>query len=266
MAPGRPPLYRLSRAFRALALAVLVALLLYVATAAASAAQVRPSDVHQGGSTTDVLANGTIVVDAAVNFTNPGYFPIDSIAIAAAVHQPDGSKLGVGSSPPVRVGPGATATIPLTVVLPLQFTGTEAALLTHDAQLPSAYWVNVTYAALFTAEVEVTSNLTWGAPFEALNATLGAPVIASNGTVTVPAEVTFENHARFAVSGTLTVRLAASNGTTCGEGRLPISAPSGAHFDRVVDVTVTCDARGGTVYAAFAGSPWTVALPPERIP
>ena len=266
MVAPRPPLYRLSRAIRLVGILVLVAVLLYTAAAAVSAAELRPSDVGHGGTTTSVLANGTIEVAAAINLTNPGYFPINAISIAADVHLANGTRLGAGSSPPVAVAPGATARIPITFLLPLDFLGSESALLTHDAQLPGEYWVNVTYASLFTAEVEVANNLSWGAPFFGLNVTVGTPTGGSNGSLTFPAHVVFDNHARFGASGTLTFHFAAPGGATCGQGSVPVSDPAGAHVDQTVNVTTTCDPAGGTLYASFTGAPWTVAFPPEPIP
>ena len=266
MVAVRPPLYRLARAIRLVGIVVLLAVLLYTAAAAASAAELRPSDVGRGGATTDVLANGTLEVSAAINLTNPGYFPINAISIAADVHLANGTRLGAGSSPVVSIAAGETGRIPFTFLLPLDFLGSETALLTHDTQLPGDYWVNVTYASLFTAEIEVTNNLSWGAPFYGLNVTVGTPTAGPNGSLTFPAHVVFDNHAHFGASGTLAFRLADPGGATCGQGSVLVSDPAGAHVDESVNVTTTCDPSGGTLYASFTGSPWTVSFPPEPIP
>ena len=266
MARGRPALYRLSRAVRIIAVIVLVALLLYTGLAAASAVQIRPSDVGKGGTTMQVLPNGTVEIAGGINFTNPGYFPVNAITLATQVHLPNETRIASGGSPTVGVAPGATATIPLSVLLPSDLLSAESTLITHDAKLPTDFWVNVTYASIFDAEVRVASNLSWGAPFYGLNVTVGSPTPEPNGTVTFPVRIVFDNHASFGAVGTLHYQVNAANGSTCGAGSLAVNDPPGAHVDESTVLTLTCDPSGGTLLTSFAGSPWDVTFPPEPIP
>lgn len=266
MVRGRPALYRLSRAIRIVAAIALVAVLLYAGVAAASAFQIRPSDVGKGATTMQVLPNGTVEIAGGINFTNPGYFPVNAITIATQVHLPNGTRLASGASPTVGVRPGATATIPLSVLLPADLLSAQSTLLTHDAKLPTDFWVNVTYASIFDAQVRVANNLSWGAPFYGLNVTVGSPTPQPNGTVTIPVRVVFDNHASFGAAGTLHYRVDAANGSTCGGGMLAVNDPPGAHVDESTVLTLTCDPSGGTLLSSFAGSPWSVTFPPEPIP
>lgn len=265
MRPARPPLYRLSRLLRRLGLVVLVVLVVYVAAVVQSASQVRaePSLGHGGAQ---FEANGTVQLSESVNLSNPGYFSFSSISVAIEVRLPNGTLVGTGGSPGLSIAGGAVTAVPLSFWLPI--SGAAVTLLTHDTSLPYRFWLNLTYASLFSAFIDRSQNYTWGAPLANFNATAGSPSLQPNGTVELPVTISFSNDAAFDVPGSVSVEVRSAAGASCSRTTLTIATPAHAQFDQTVPLYLspTCNPSGGTVVVDYTGSGVNYAFPPEPIP
>lgn len=263
-----PPLYRTARAIGWIATIVTIVLVIYLATAVYSATQIRPSGAGNSGSPTSLTGQNQLSVSTTVNFSNPGFFPVNSLSVEMYILLPGGGVFAHGGSPATSIPAQSTRTIPINITVALDFSGPAAALVTHDARLPTDLFVNVTYASLFGAEIRVADNRSWGAPLYGLNLTPGTPVVNGNGTVTVPIQISFDNHADFDVAGTVSFSVRSSGGTTCGTGSLIVSAPSHASFSQPTPVTLAagCNPHGGAIDGTFSGPTLTFSLPTEPFP
>jgi hypothetical protein len=276
--PSRPPLNRLARAFRVAGIVALVLVFVYVGVAVYSASQLRGAGSSQKGDNgsgnsnptlTTLASNGSVVVTTSINLTNPGFLPINSIQVSAVVEMLGGPVIAHGGSPVISVAPGQTATIPVTFYIPpLSPSGPGAMLATHDANLPLSVWVNVTYASVFGVGVNTTSNYTWGAPFAGLNATLGAPAPQGNGTVEIPVQLSFQDHANYADTGTISARISSASGQVCADPSTGIDVAASSAYQQTLDVFVSsgCDPSGGSYVIQFQGPGYQVTLPSEPIP
>ncbi|HEY6238684.1 MAG TPA: hypothetical protein VIZ68_05820 [Thermoplasmata archaeon] len=267
MRPRPPRLYRLSRAFNRAGTIALVLILLFVGVAAYSASQLRPHiDTSSTSSGFSLAANGSVHLTTSLNLSNPGYFSIAPITVQLQLRYPDGSLLALGGSPTVAVDPGGTGVVPISLWIPL--SSATASLLTNDQNLTTNIWANLTYASVFQLRLDALQNLSWGAPFEAFNATLGTPAPQSNGTVLVPVTITFRNDASFDVVGTLTVELDNSAGTSCSTSTVAIDAPKGTQYDQTDSVFLSgsCNPSGGSLLISYQGNGISYTFPREAIP
>src|SRR4029077_3933358 len=99
-------------------------------------------------------------------------------------------------SPNVTIGAASVAPVPLTLLIPFTGVPAVAQLLTHNAELPTSVWANVTFAQVFRITVQIPTTIHWGAPFSQFNVTVGAPS-TRNGTTTVPVTLSFVDSAPF---------------------------------------------------------------------
>ena len=267
---GRPPSgFRLSRLFRALATLALVAIVIFTVTAAYSASEFRQAPGESRFISSQLLPNETLLLDAAYNVSNVGFYPVNGIQVIAHVYLPQGGGLlARGGSPMESLGAGARLSIPISFYVPLNLTGPAAALLTKDAQLPTYTWANATYASVFPIEVAAETNLSWGAPFAGLSVSVGAPAIQPNGTITDLVTVAFANHAPFAELGTLHFAIVDAAGQVCGANQLDVNVVTGGNFDRSVVVTLSagCNPARGQVTLSFTGSGFSLPLPTVQLP
>jgi hypothetical protein len=261
-----PPLYRLTRLFRRLGYVAIAILIVFVATAVYSATEVRPQFGNGFGQASASGTNSTVEFSQDINITNPGFYPLSAVSVSVQARDFDGTLLAHGGSPTLVVGPGASIAIPLTVWVPLS---TRASILvTHDAQLPVEVWANATYATLFSFRLADLSNISWGAPFFAFNATASWATPQSNGTLEVDVSVAFQDHAAFADVGTLAFQVLTASGTSCASGSVAVQVLAGNSYNAPLAfwVPASCDPSGGEITSSYSGSGLTVALPPERIP
>lgn len=262
----RPPtLFRVSRILRLVGLAVLTAILVYTGLAIYSASEVRP-DVHGGGTSAGLEANGTAQVSQTINLTNPGYFAFTDLSTAVLLTWPNGTVVGHGGSAATTIPAGGESRINVSFWLPMATTASR--LLTTSATLPLIVWLNLTYASLVTLHVSAQQNYSWGAPFSQFNATPGTPTPQSNGTVLVPVRVTYANDADFAVGGIATVTVADSSGAACGSSTLPMGSSPHSSYDQTLDLFLpaSCNPSGGSVTVTYTGSGITYTFPREAIP
>lgn len=278
MPVGTPPaLYRIARLFRVLSILALVLVFVYVGVAVYSASRLRGTGSNGGGNTTGSNGGGTTTVGAndavtyatTVNLTNPGFLPINALQVSAIVSMPGGPVLARGGSPAVAIGPGQTAAIPITFSLPpLTATGPAALLVTHDANLPMVFWINVTFASIFGLSINTSQNYSWGAPFDALNATVGSPMPQSNGTVEAPVTLSFQDHAKFADVGTVTATLESSGGSICSTIAFSLNVANGGSYSQTQNAFVSpgCNLSGGSVQLSYTAPNVSVRLPAEPIP
>lgn len=271
MARPPPRLYRVSRLLRRLGVVALVLVLVYIGIAGYSATQIRVASV---GKSVAAQAQGkSVTITAGIQVANHGWVPIQDVSIVTFVWFPDGGGLiAQATSPTIDIGPGSTATVPVTLTVPLNVSSTVQdggiSLLTHSLSLPADTWANATFAGLATLHLSDDSAVPWGAPFFELNVTVGSPVANPNGTATVRAQVFYINQAPFTEVGTLHFALRSAAGTPCGSSQLSLDVPQNATFDQSTPVTVPagCDPSGGSVVAGYSGSGLSVGFPPEPIP
>ena len=264
----RPPgLYRLARLFRRLSLAVLVVLILFLASVGYSAFDFVRSSPQSGGYSASFSANDTVSVSGSVSLSNPGYYPVSGFSLGLRIENASGVLLGDLSTPPVTLAPGSTTTFPVALSVPISVAGPAVSLLVTDQFLSVGVWGNATYAYLFPVSVHFVQQKSWGAPFANLAITAGTP-FAAGGGVNVPITITFANHADFTESGSLSVTLVSSGGATCGTGTVPMDVPPGAFYDQTENLALAsgCSLAGGSVVATFVSGSETVPLPPEAIP
>jgi hypothetical protein len=261
----RPPrIYRLGRLFRRLRWVAAIALAVYVATAAYSASELRPSSA---GETTASGPGSQLTVEGYVNLSNPGWYPVNAIVLESRVALPNGTSIAHASSPTVGVAPGSHATIAVSLPVNLSHPGPIATLLTNDVSLLGETWANATYAGLFDVSVRSNWTYSWGAPFANLAVMPGSPVLA-NRTVVVPVRTTFENHAPFDDRGTIVFSVLTAQGSSCASGSFSVDVPRGGTFDQTVNATapVGCDPSGGSLTAVYSGPGISLELPTEKIP
>ncbi|MCI4354321.1 MAG: hypothetical protein L3K06_03040, partial [Thermoplasmata archaeon] len=248
MAGRAPTLYRIGQIVAGIGTAVLVILIIFLATAAYSAAQLRP-DVGQGGGSSSITleSNGTVMIHYAINLSNPGYYPISPLSISFELRNASLGVLAVGGSGAITIPAGSTTTIPVAIWIPL--SGSAAALATHDAVLPTHVWLNATYASIFVVHLGGNLNTSWGAPFYNFSAAPGTPTVQSNGTVLVPVMVSFENHADFSDAGTIAFTVVSASGGTCAASSFPINVAPHGQFNQALSfyASPACNPSGGRI-------------------
>jgi hypothetical protein len=263
-----PPLYRVSRLLRRLSYLAAVLLVVYLATAAYSATQIRPGHQQSGGSHTSWATGGSVALTTSINLTNHGFYALNDFHLDTRVSIANGTSVAQGSSPSVTIAPGGTTTVPLTVTIPLNGSAAATALLTHDETLPATIFANASYVGLFAIHLVLTNNVSWGAPFYALNATAGTPTSGTNGTVSVPVTVSFQDHSSVADIGTLRFSVHSGAGASCGSGSLDLNVPAGGSFQQTTTVYLVsgCNPRGGTLVSSYTTMGTTLPLPAENLP
>ena len=262
-----PGLYRVARLFRRLSFAVLVVLILFMASVGYSAVEFVRASPQSGSYSASFAHNDTVSVTGSVSLSNPGFYPVAGFSLGLRIANASGVFLGDLSTTPRTLAPGSTTTFPVGLSLPISVTGPAVSLLVTDQFLSVGVWGNATYAYLFPVSIHFVQQKSWGAPFANLAITAGTPVAGSTG-VSVPITVTFANHADFTESGTLQVALFSSGGATCAAGAFPMDVPSGAFYDQTENLVLAsgCSIAGGSAVAAFVSGSETIPLPPEGIP
>ncbi|HTT26320.1 MAG TPA: hypothetical protein VMH90_05095 [Thermoplasmata archaeon] len=284
----RPPLYRAARYFSLAATVVMLVIILYVGATVYSATKIRPGDTGNGGNNgnnhggnngngsgnnggtqfSEVLTAAGLQISVALNFSNPGFLPIQGVRLSAVVDGPgNGSRLATGSSPDVEIPAGSVGVIPLTIVIPLGGSSPVLPLLTKNAQLPTEVYANVTLSSLFAVDVGVATNISWGAPFGGLTLVPGTPS-SSNGSTTIPFTVSFSNNASFADTGQVSLVVHGSNGCTATLPSLPLNVAAHSGYQSVQTVTVPSScalATWSTVSGSYTSSTWSSPLPTENL-
>ena len=257
---GKPILWRLARTFRVLAALWLVVVVVFLATVAYSASQLRPGHATGPSSPPGVNGNDTVTLTGSVNVSNPGWYPLTDVSLFSIVDDTNGTLLASGGSPTITVAAGGTTTVPFSITLGLDARASARALLTHDATLPSTTWANATYVGLFHIVVEVPQNVSWGAPLYGLAVAAGSPTAEPNGTIGVPLTVSFADHAKFPVDGNAVYALS-SGGASCSRGSLPVAVPSGSSYDQTTTAYFGsgCSASGATLTLRFVGNGWSLS-------
>jgi len=262
-----PAIYRLARALRWVSALVLVALVVFAGTVAYSAVEVARSSPQSRGLSASIATNGTIEISGSFTLSNPGLYPIQGFKLTARIANDVGVFLGQLGVGPTAIAPSSTGTFPIALYLPIATSGAVASLLTEDQYLRVNAWGNATYAYLFPLSVALSENRSWGAPFEALQASVGAPT-GGGGSITVPVTVTFSNHAGFPDEGVLTYTIESSGGVDCGGGSFTIDVPPGALYDQTQDVSLNsgCSPAGGQLVSSYSTGGTPFPLPTEPIP
>jgi hypothetical protein len=263
-----PPLiYRTAQVLRWFGIFVLVALVLYAGSVAYSAAEVAHASVQSRSLSAVSVSNGAIEINGSFTLTNPGYYPIQDLELAARIANATGVHLGTITVGPDTVPGGGKAAFPIAIAVPIAASLAAESLLVEDQYIEVHAWANVTYAYLFPLSVTLSENRSWGAPFEGLKVSVGTPVV-SNGTVTTPVTISFSNHASFVENGGLSFEIESSSSADCGGGSFSLDVPPGALYDKTQNVTLNtgCDPMGGEVVVTYTIYGSSTTLPPEPIP
>ncbi|MCI4360855.1 MAG: hypothetical protein L3J91_04060, partial [Thermoplasmata archaeon] len=133
MSRRAPALHRLGSILQAIGTAVLVLLIVFLGTAAYSAAHLRPQvGSNHSGSSVALDPNGTALVTESVNLSNQGYYDIAPLTVSLEIaNASTGAILALGGSGSLTIASGANATIPISVWIPL--SGGASQLVTQDA-------------------------------------------------------------------------------------------------------------------------------------
>jgi hypothetical protein len=257
-----PPLRRLSRALLALSTLVLVSVLVFAGTVAYSASEIRPV----GGPQTQWSDGPTggvqgLVLTLTQNLSNPGLYPLSDVVVSADLWYAGGPLLHVTESPQ-GVAAGSTGAFQL--VLPVNASASNPALdlLTQDAVLSRAVWVNASYALAFQFHLLLSGNVSWGAPF------YGLTVTPTASTTTVEVAVRYHNHSPWDETGSLVASVVQSGGVPCTPQTLPpLNVPPGGALSQTFPVTLPsgCDPQGGSLDLALSGPGFVLPLVEEPI-
>jgi len=243
----------------------LVLIIVFVGIVVYSAVQVVKSQPRVGASTAGFESNGTIGITTSFSLNNPTYFTIQQFGLQFRILNETGVLLVASGAGPVNIPAGVNQTVPIALYVPLTEAGTS--LLTENQNLSWNVWGNASYAYLFSVSVDISTQRSWGAPFDALNATVGTPLIV-NGSEAIPVTLSFSNDASFTVAGAIDFQVVPASGPNCAQGSFVLNVPSGSPFAQTDNVALRsgCDPSGGHVNAQFVGSGFTVSLPSEPIP
>lgn len=269
---SRPPLYRLRQLFSLASALSLVALVLAVVTAGVSAGEfvvgAQSASNFRAQSTSYSLVANEVIAHANYSIPNAGFYSIGGLTMMAVISnssiQP--GPVAVAHAGPVTIPGGSHGTLAL--VVPFNLSSPAGTfLLTHDAQLATALWVNGTYAVLFPVSIATTYEATWGAPFARLAFSAGAPASQSNGTVQVAVTLSFENHASITLAGVVRATVVDPHGDHCGSAVFPILNNGGPEtVTAEVWIPTTCPTSGDTVVATVELNGLALPLPPEPLP
>ncbi len=266
---GREPsLYRPAQALRWASTLVLVAIVVFVATAAYSAYDVARTGAGPTSFSTSFAPNDTLAVMGQFTFTNGGFYPLNGLTLHFLVRNGSGDFVGQSTAGPESFPAGATKAFPIDLFLPISSSGPAASLLTQDQTIAVGIWANTTASYLFPVSIGVVSNRSWGAPFADLKESIGNPFLVG-GTVEVPVTISFEDDASFADVGTVVVTILSSSSQACGGGNLAINVPAGEPDSQTTDIALAsgCSPAGGTIETVYTTSQGVaVPLPPEAIP
>jgi hypothetical protein len=239
----------------------LVLLLLYVGAAAAWATQL--SESHSGRVLTTVEPGDILRLTDSYNLSNPGPFAVTGVTVEVFLDHPNGS-FWFGSRTPVQtIDGGGHSVLRVEFSFPLGDPEVDHDLLVNDSTLPYQAWVNGTYAGFVAVSVGDSSQYSWGAPFEGLNASLGSPTVQTNGSVSAPLELRFNNHSPIDLVGTLSVVVRNAEGASCGGSTFPVSAASHDAFDahETFYLPTGCSPSGASYGASWTGSGLSASLP-----
>ncbi len=267
--PRPPPLYRLSRALNRATALVVIALVIFLVICAYSIFQLKPSNVQGVNQFSASLGDHSASLGGSIMISNPGLAPVNSIAIFTAADLENGVSIGNISLPSLSLAPAANTRIPYALVVSFAPGSPAESLLFEDHHLAMAVDVNVTYAWVFTAKVAIAGTFSWGAPFYGINVTAGTPTANPNGTATVPLTLSFSNHARFGLNGSISADVLSAGGTGCGSVVFPVLVPAGTSYSQSEDVTGQpgCLTTGSTIQFTYALGPrLSITLPPEPFP
>ena len=265
--PRTPPgIYRAARAFRRGGTIAIVLLILFVGVVAYSAVQVVRSSPQIASPTVALEPNGTVGLTTSFGLTNAGYFPIQELALRFLVLNDSGGSLVAAADPPISIASGASAVVPVAIYLPLN-SSAGASLLTEDQYLHWDVWGNATYGYLFAISIAISTDRSWGAPFDDLVIGVGAPVDQA-GQLSAPVTIAFVNDATLADDGSLAFQVEPASGPACGTGSVAIDVPAGDAYNATesVPIAMGCDPSGGHVISQYLEDGTAIPLPPEAIP
>lgn len=266
----------------------MLVIILYVGATVYSATKIRPGNAGNSGNNnnngngnnngsgsnggtqfTEVLTNAGLQISVELNFSNPGFLPIQGVHLGAVIDGPgNGSRIANGSSPDVEIPAGAVGVIPMTILIPLGPNSPVIPLLTKNAQLPTEVFANVTLSSLFAVDVGISTNISWGAPFGGLSLTPGIPSSA-NGSTTIPFTLSFSNNASFADTGQVSLVVHGSNGCTATLPTVSLNVDSHSNYQSIQSVTVpnSCaTATWSSISGEYTSSTWSSPLPTENLP
>jgi len=259
-----PPLYRLARGLRAASVLVLVLLILFTLSVVYSTSQLAQSPPQVGSFSAGFGSNGTMILAGSLTISNPGFYTIQGLSLAARVANESETYLGSFGFGPSNLAGQSTEEFPVDLYLPVSAAGAGASLLVHSQYLRISLWGNATFGYLFPAGVTIQDNRSWGAPFSGLSIQVGNASL--NGTV--PVTVSFQNQASLIEAGTLRVAVVAESGITCGSASWVLNVGPGQQFSQTQPVALDpgCSPADGTLVAEYTTPEYAVPLPPEAIP
>jgi hypothetical protein len=287
-------LYRASRYVSLAATIVMLVIILYVGATVYSATKLRPGDTgggngnnnnnngngngngnggqqgnSNGASFTQNLTAAGLVLTLKLNFSNPGFLPVSGVHLGAVIYGPgNGSLIATGDSPNVEIPAASVGVIPLTIIIPLGAGSPVIPLLTKNAELPTEVWANVTISSLFSVDIAIPTNLSWGAPFGGLSLSPGTPTDV-NGSVSEPFTLSFQDNASFGLAGTLSLVAHGTGGCSATLTPFPLNVAAHGNYQSTSTATIPAgcgSATWTTVSGNFTSPTWSSPLPTENLP
>ncbi len=269
--PGRrrraPRLLVLSRLLGSVSVVVLLVLILFLASAVYSAAELARSGAWTTQLAPEFGSNDSLDVRGSFSVDNSGLYPVDGLDLSVRVLNGSGVFVGATTATGAHLSAARTTVVPLSLAVPIRASDAGTSLLVRDQTVELALWANATYAYLFPVSLHADQNRSWGAPFEGFAVRVGAPTL-ENGSTVVRVTVSYTNDAAYPESGALVLSVVGSNGTACGGTTFPVDAPAGTAYSRSETLSLAsgCAEAGGTVVTRYTAPGGTVPLPTEPIP
>jgi hypothetical protein len=257
----------LIRTLRVVTWVILIALGGYLGLAGYSAVSLAP---HGSGSAQfSILPDGTVVILATVNLTNPGFFPFTGLSVASSLSLPNSTSPWLtASSPRINLPAGGANRALLRFSVGITALSGESYLLTRDVTLAETDYLNGTYATFVGFALVANESVNWGAPFRGFEASLGTPQAEPNGTIGIPITISYTDDADYALDGNLEATLESSSGVACARGTLPIASQphSPTAETQTFYLPQGCSPAGGSLDSTFVAPGYSVPLPPEPVP
>jgi hypothetical protein len=176
-------------------------------------------------------SRGELTIALPFYIDNEGYYSLKSFNLTTVFSDPEGAEVSRASTLVGVVPQGQNTTILHNFTLPNQY-------IFEDANLICKITAGLNFAEIVPAQLVTNLTFPWAAPLN--NFELGQPqfkrIDSLHGEAKVP--ISFENHAAFDLSGTLTVKLYDEHGTFLGETQTVINLAESPSYSAILDFSV----------------------------
>jgi len=184
---------------------------------------------------TFTFSNGNISINMAIYVNNTGFYDVSEANVMIQLSKAGKTIATTSESlPNIPAGQKVNASLSFNASLNEVFQK-DHTLLIDDADLDGCAVLHFRVAYAIAFNIVNNFSTRWGAPFHNLTC---KPLGYNDSAHTFSFFVSFNNHAFFPISGSLTVELYNSENAKIGETLLDLDVPSGEVFKKTVDVVV----------------------------